>query len=133
MLTIVISILTYSLLFSSCATNSNQCSRFYSGSFLYNSRVDSTEYFIYRKDSIQVERNKKTGLIIKSKIIWLAPCQCRISFLESNGNKDDLIINYAKDHFISVKIIKVKDDYCIYQAKVQGQGLIITDTLRILR
>jgi hypothetical protein len=111
----------------SCTTTKN-CSRVKNGNFFYFDKVDRHRIEIYRDDTIQTERNSKTGEVIKSKIIWVNSCNY------------DLLVRVTKNDSISLnkfeipirfEITTIKKGFYIFKATsvIDNMEFEVTDTL----
>ncbi len=54
------------------------CSAFHTGDYLYTDSTGDT-WELKRKKNMQSERNKRTGHIVKHKIVWISDCEYRLT------------------------------------------------------
>lgn len=54
------------------------CSAFHTGDYLYTDSTGDT-WELKRKKKLQSDRNKRTGHIVKYKILWLSDCEYRLT------------------------------------------------------
>lgn len=62
---------------------SPDCRSFYAGEYLYTDSSGDT-WELKRTKKHQVERNKRTGKIIRFKILWLSDCEYRLTQIWTN-------------------------------------------------
>ncbi|WP_040279035.1 hypothetical protein [Psychroserpens damuponensis] len=66
-----------------------RCSNFKSGSFKYKN-TDYHEWTFIRNDTLQIEENSASGVIIYSKIEWLTDCKYKLICTKvDNSTVDD--------------------------------------------
>lgn len=63
--------------------NDTRCSRFRKGEFLYTDSTGIT-WELKRKNNIQTEKNKKTGLVLRFRIEWESDCEYTLTQLWSS-------------------------------------------------
>lgn len=59
------------------------CLAFHTGEYLYTDSVSDT-WELKRTKKQQTERNKRTGKIIRFKILWLSDCEYRLTQIWTN-------------------------------------------------
>ena len=107
------------------------CKNFRSGKFTYNTKIDNTRFMIDRSDSIQIETDLKTGFITKSKIKWLSDCEFEMHYVSSQDTTLDKLSPMLGNIPIMNRILKIEDDYYIFQQELEGSKMRITDTMWI--
>jgi hypothetical protein len=91
----LITLLILFLTFISCGQE-KKCSDFKTGEFIYVNKIRPEK--IVRTDSLQIETNSETGVIIHSSIKWTSECNYIMTY--------EKILNYPEDvsHMIGQKI-----------------------------
>ena len=107
------------------------CKNFRSGKFIYNTKIDNTQFMIDRSDSIQVETDLKTGFITRSKIKWISDCEFEMHYVSSQDTTLAKFSPMLEDIPIMVKILKIGDDHYIFEQEIEGATMKITDTMWI--
>jgi len=105
------------------------CKSFRSGKFIYNTRIDNTQFMIVRSDSIQIETDLKTGFITKAKIKWISDCEFEMHYVSSQDTSLEKFSPMLGDIPIMVRILKIGDDYYIFAQEIEGSTMRITDTM----
>ncbi len=118
-----------------CCRNLSDCSKFKIGKFFTFSPVTKNKIIINRNDTLQVETDTKTGIVIKSKIFWKNPCEYQITAISNNKASQDYVDSFFSITPINVTIIDQGKDFYIFKAKVDSinKHLEYSDTVRILK
>ncbi len=117
----------------SCSLTSKQatCDKFRTGKFLSHSAFDQRT-IVERNDTMQLETNDVTGLVMRARIKWNGPCE----YLLINPEEKDSA-GVFKPMFggktVTGKIIKAENDYCVYEASMEGVSMRMIDTLKVLK
>lgn len=113
-------ILFFSLTFFSCSSQSEGCSKFKTGIFQHFNSKDNV--LITRKDTIQIEKNTKTGVEYTGTIKWLSDCKYSLIYTD--------VSDHNRKHIIGTKfyvdIISTTDSTYTYSAyndkqKIKGE------------
>lgn len=128
------------LLFAgSCNDNESKpdCQRFRNGVFFMASETEGTDDFlITRQDSIQSERNERTGEITMQKVRWIDPCRYelfRLTPYKPNPVDTGVIaaeLQKSRKIPLTAEIVETGKDYYIFEAKKEGYPFVYRDTLR---
>lgn len=120
-------------LFIACAKKKRNfdCSSLKRGTFIQYSRFLDDTFLIRRYDTIQIEKSKKTGMLLYSKIKWRNACEYDISFLLSSDRKVDSIFKVISRP-LSIKILSIESSYYIFKASVLGLNNEVIDTMKIV-
>ena len=105
------------------------CKNFRSGKFIYNTKIDNTQFMIIRSDSIQIETDLKTGFITKAKIKWISDCEFEMHYVSSQDTSLKKFSPMLGDIPIMVRILKIGDDYYIFTQEIEGSTMRIMDTM----
>ena len=120
----LISILVLLITFSNCIEKKS-CTDFKTGNFIYVSKNQPEK--ITRTDSMQIETNPETGVIIKSLIEWTSECNYVLTHKE--------ILNYPGDvsqrigQKVYVKILEIKGN----EIKVHAKSESIDTEIKFLK
>lgn len=90
---------------------SSDCSKFKTGDFKYTN-PDFEHFMIVRNDSIQIETDTKSGVIMTGSIKWLSDCKYTLTYTEVNDSNRESIIGLQ----FYVDIISTKDNTYKYKA-----------------
>lgn len=123
--------LVVTFLLMSCASTQrqNNCDNFKEGKFKLNSHFDNSYYIINRQNSTQTETNSRTGQVTTASITWTNPCEYELLYQAQTKNSADTINSFLQTRPLKTKIIKVANDYCIFEAHVDSVNLKYVDTL----
>ena len=123
------------LLSIACGVTKNRtsCKDFRNGKFSMRSEFDGSETVIERRDSIQIETNLASGSVINSKVSWTNPCEYELMYTSSIVLGSDSIHSFVQARRLKTKILKVEDDYYIFESSMDGIELKLIDTLRVLK
>ena len=84
---------------------------------------------IVRSDSIQIETDLKTGFITKAKIKWISDCEFEMHYVSSQDTSLEKFSPMLGDIPIMVRILKIGNDYYIFEQEIEGAKMKITDTM----
>jgi hypothetical protein len=118
----------------SCKDSLHQldCRNFHLGKFITPSSLNQQSVII-RSETTQTEINSKTGGIIRSKINWLGPCIYQLTDAEISLDSSKNFKPFLPRGTMTVKIMKVEKDYCIYEASFTDVSMKMIDTLKIIK
>ena len=117
--------------FSSCKSpKSLDCSKFKIGTFKYFAVQTGNRYIIERNDSLQIERNLRTGTVTTLKIEWTGQCEYDLILLTRQSSPLDTLTKFQQKLVVKTKILKVTKDYCVFSSQATGVDKILIDTLR---
>jgi hypothetical protein len=116
----------------SCKQSKFSCKKFKTGRFISHS-ADDQYTIIERNDTIQIETNKVTGHVFKSKIKWTSDCENQLSDVEEAKDSLDSLKPIWIGKIVTTKILKVEKDYCVYESSMTGVSMRMIDTLYILK
>ena len=123
----------FSILFSAlllnCKMSSFDCSRFRKGRFMYH--TEDMKVFIVRNDSLQFEKNAKTGKVDTLKISWTGPCSYDLSNLSSFNPYPHMPDSIFRKPLHTVILNSTKQYYC-FEATKAGISLIYRDTIWVI-
>jgi len=105
------------------------CKSFRSGKFIYNTKIDNTQFMIDRSDSIQIETDLKTRFITKAKINWISDCEFEMHYVSSEDTALEKFSSMLGNIPVMVRILKIGDDYYIFEQEIEGSKMRITDTM----
>jgi len=116
-----------------CKT-SFECANYKCGKFFTFSPVTRNRINIERTDSLQVETDIKSGLIMKNRIVWKSPCEYEITGTYINKSTTDNIDSFFSITPIKVKIIGGNKDYYVFSARIDSANKFVelADTMRII-
>lgn len=119
----------------SCTSKQVQtdCKSFKRGHFKLHSELDNSVSIIDRNDTLQTETNPITGQMVKAAIKWTNDCEYELTYLQQNKNSIDTISPILQIRPLKTKIIKATKDYYVFTATMADTGVILTDTLFIIR
>ena len=104
---------------------------FKNGKFKYFSTQTGNNYIIERNDSLQIERNLKTGSVTTLKIEWTGECEYNLTLLNRQSSPSDTLTKFQQKTVLKTKILKVGKDYCVFSSQALGFDRIMVDTLRL--
>lgn len=109
----------------------SDCYKIKNGKFYYYSKNSRDKIDIERFDSLQLETNIKTGLILKSKIIWKNDCKYDMYINALSNSKLDKLDSLLATIPASVEIINVQDSFyiCTTKMKIINKDIESTDTI----
>ena len=107
------------------------CKNFRSGKFIYNAKINNDQYIIDRSDSFQIERDLKTGLITKAKIKWISDCEFEMHYVSSEDTALEKFSSMLGNIPVMNRILKIGEDYYIFEQEIEGAKMRITDTMWI--
>lgn len=84
---------------------------------------------VERSDSIQIEKNQKSGFVTKAKITWKSGCDFELKYISSSDSDVDSIADYIKNTPLETHIIKVEKDYYIFESNMEGIKQKMMDTM----
>lgn len=115
--------------------NQSDCAEFKNGKFFSISPVTKDKIIIERNDTLQVETNTETGIIMKSKISWKNPCEYQLTAMSNSKSLQDGVDSFFSITPIVVKIIDHGKDFYVFQAKIDSANKHVeySDTIRILK
>jgi hypothetical protein len=130
----IISFFISSIIIVSCKSSS-KCLRFQKGKFYTFSPVTGNKIIIDRKDTLQIETDEKTSVVLKSKIVWKNACEYEIIAISDNKAYHDGIDSFFSITPIKVTIIGVGNDFYVFKARVDSLNKYMeySDTIRILK
>jgi len=97
--------------------------------FRFKGELDGVTFLIQRKDSIQIETNKKAGTFTKLSVKWTSDCTYETRLIESNMPFPDSIQEMRKKVPLKVEIVKCASDYYVFRAKRDNDDYVMIDTL----
>jgi hypothetical protein len=116
----------------SCTSqNTLNCSKFKNGTFKYSSAQTGNIYTIERNDSLQIERNLKTGSVTTLKIKWTGQCEYELTLLNRQSSPLDTLTKFQQKIVLKTKILKIGKNYCIFSSQAAGVEGIMIDTLKL--
>lgn len=109
----------------------NSCAQFKTGNFLFHLRDKQGEFFfaINRNDSIQTERDEKTGNYSKLAIKWTDPCTYELKMIETTFPMPDSVQQIRKTKPFKTEILFFTKDYYIFKSQRFNSNYFITDTM----
>lgn len=123
-------VLLFSLTFSFTWSQKKKCRSFLNGSFIY---VDekSQDWIVYRRDSLQIETNSKTGVEIHASIEWISDCKYVLTYIKVLNADDRLFIGKK----INVEITDVKENFIKYRSvsngiEIDGEMIYLFNSLK---
>jgi hypothetical protein len=121
------------IVFLSCSVSSKQstCNKFRTGKFLSHSAFDQ-QTIVERNDTMQVETNDVAGLVMRARIRWTSPCEYQLINPEEKDSTG-LFKPMVGGKTITGRILKAEDDYCVYEASMEGVSMRMIDTLKVLK
>ena len=123
------------VLLTSCisATKPTNCENFKNGRFEIHSNFDNSISIIDRNDSIQTETDSKTGQVTKARINWTTECEYELFYFTPTSDTSDKIDSFLQSRPLKTIIIKNSEDYYIFKSSMEGIGVTLVDTMRVLR
>ncbi len=82
---------------------------------------------------MQTETNPATGQFVKAAIKWTNDCEYELFYFQQSNNSADTISPFLQTRPLKTKIIKATKDYYVFTATMADTGVILTDTLFIIR
>lgn len=113
LLLIFISVLSFS-----CSAQEKKCSDFRTGTFEYTD-PSMAAYTILRTDSLQVEKNRETGIEIHTSVNWKSDCEYELTYLKILNVDQD--ISHIIGQKINVKITTTDGE--TYEAAVKSDAV----------
>jgi hypothetical protein len=123
-------VLFFSLIFSFTWSQKKKCRELLIGSFIYNDE-NAKDWIVFRRDSLQIETNSKTGVEIHATIEWTSDCKYILTYSK--------ILNADNRGFfgkkISVEILEVKENLIKYKSvsngiEIMGEMIYLNNYLR---
>src|SRR5258706_15444834 len=111
------SIICGSLIILGCSKNPD-CKNFKTGRFKLIETALNDSFLIERNDTMQIEKDLKTGSITKFEVKWLTDCEYELIILE--GRKE--IMAFYEGKVLDTKIIETFKDAYKFEATVKGIG-----------
>jgi len=110
-LKIVVLIVTYLSVTLTACKDYSDCTKIRTGKFYYTTKLKRNKVEVYRSDSVQIETDLVTGLVLRSKINWESNCQysLRIKIL-TEDNPDSQNQKYVEVP-ITIKILAVEKEF----------------------
>lgn len=108
-------VLFFSLTFSFTWSQKKKCRELLNGSFVYTD-LKAQNWMVYRRDSLQIETNSKTGVEIHSSIKWISDCKYVLTYIKVL-NSDD---RGYKGRKINVEITEVNENIIKYKSVSNG-------------
>ena len=108
--------------------NGIDCSNCKAGDFTYYYRPENDTIEISRNDSLQVEKNIRSGFITKSKINWISPCEFESTFISSSDPSLDKMSELMKDRVVVTRIREINNDYYLSESEIEGMSFKTQDT-----
>lgn len=110
------------LIFSAFLSPPADCGKLRNGRFhIYG--VENS-YTIVRKDTLQIEINKKTGDTSWWRVKWISPCGYTLRFLAGQEKMESLKAEFYENSRIKVSIRKYTADYYIYDGQLSYKDMI---------
>jgi len=111
------------------------CSKIKNGNFYYYLKESRDKVDIERSGNLQLETVKKTGQILKNRIIWKSDCAYTMYINALSDSKLEKIDSLISTIPISVDIVKIVDRYYICRSKfsIMNVDKEITDTIYIVQ
>ena len=97
---------------SSCNAQRKDCSNFKSGTFRF-ADAKYVDYIVERNDSIQYEKNNKSGRIIKGSVKWIDHCKYTLTYISDNQGDASII-----GKTIIVRIVNITAKGYMYEAQI---------------
>ena len=116
------------LIACSSKTKGIECSKCRAGDFIYYYRPENETIEIKRSDSLQIEKNLKSGFITKSKVRWLSECEFESIYISSTDLSIEKMADFMKSRKIVTSILEVNNEYYLSESKIQGMSLRTRDT-----
>ena len=119
------------IIFSSCSSSRRnvECQDFKTGRFALRSKLDNSISIIERNDSIQTERNTKTGDLVRAKISWTDECVYELTYFDEST---DSIEKDLKGRPLKTEILFKTNNYYVFRSSMEGINLTVVDTLKVL-
>lgn len=118
-------------LVQSCVSGTNKdCQKHKDGNFIYRTKTNEGEviFNITRKNSIQLETDRKTGYYSKYKVNWVSDCAYELLLEESTFPIIDNRLNLNKKAPLRVEFLSNTDDFYIFKAYRKDSSVLI-DTI----
>jgi hypothetical protein len=128
------------LLFVSCSDQeTTSCADHKKGNFYTNTKNNISGFSMERTDSIQVEKNTRTGLEKNYFITWINDCEYQLQLIDEQKSGEGLRI-FNKGIFDSLSklpsttvIIATSKDYYVFETRKKGIDLVYRDTAWVLK
>ena len=123
-------VLLFSLTFSLTWSQKKKCRELLNGSFIYTDEK-AQDWIVYRRDSLQIETNSKTGVEIHASIEWTSDCKYVLTYIKVLNTDDSFFIGKK----INVEITEVKDNFIKYRSvsngiEIDGEMIFLFDSLK---
>ena len=123
-------VLLFSLTFSLTWSQKKKCRELLNGSFIYADQK-AQDWIVYRRDSLQIETNTKTGVEIHASIEWISDCKYVLTYIKVLNTDDSFFIGKK----INVEITEVKDNFIKYRSvsngiEIDGEMIFLFDSLK---
>ena len=82
---------------------------------------------------MQTETNPATGHFVKAAIKWTNDCEYELIYFQQSHNSADTISPFLQARPLKTRITKVTKDYYVFTATMAETGIILTDTLFVIR
>jgi hypothetical protein len=93
-----------------------KCKDLGNGTYVYNDPAYS-DWVVYRKDSIQIESNTRTGIELHMIIKWVSNCNYTLTYTKTlNNHKENLFIGKTMD----VEILSTDNNVINYRCNLEG-------------
>jgi hypothetical protein len=83
-------ILILSLTVLNCTAQSKDCTRFKTGTFKY-ADPELKDWIVTRTDTVQIEKNSKTGRTLIGKVEWVSDCEYDLTFIDVNSPNKEIL------------------------------------------
>ena len=113
--------------------NKQDCAKFKTGRFFYESKTTADKFIIERGDSLQKEINEVTGKISTMKISWLSDCEYELTQFYDETPGSNLIEQHPKGRILTTTILEASDSFYVFSAEAKGSDKILKDTIRVMR
>lgn len=130
-LTIILLTVSFCCLKLISCKNSYDCSKVKNGNFFYTSKIGRHKVEVLRFDSVQIEKDLTTGLILKSKVLWESDCQFKLFVNSLSESKLDSIDQIISQIPVNIQIVFVDKDFYISKgiAIVTNEKIEVIDTI----
>ena len=123
-------VLLFSLTFSLTWSQKKKCRELLNGSFIYADQK-AQDWIVYRRDSLQIETNTKTGVEIHASIEWISDCKYVLTYIKVLNTDDSFFIGKK----INVEITEVKENFIKYRSvsnglEINGEMIYLFDGLK---
>jgi hypothetical protein len=122
-------ILILSIVSFSCSSKKElNCEQFKNGNFTFHLKQGDVTFSIHRQDSIQIEKDTKTGLYSKLSVRWIDKCNYEALLLETTFPFSDSVQKIRKTIPFQTEIISTAKDYYVFKSH-RGNSAVLTDTM----